>query len=535
MTIRVLLVDDEADTLLPQMAQVMEQLGFIFLKEAEAENVTSSIRTINPDVILLDLHFPGDDQNLNGQTTGGKLLSTIRRDFPSKPVVLFTTRINDNDIPLEKFEVAPHGSFDKPDFDTNHSWMQPLSAMLRSAIEVSKLGANSIFDDLGFVVGSTDTMLEVASKIHIAASNILNVIIYGESGTGKELVAKAIHNLSERKTGRFEELNCSGTGGDANMLESQLFGHRKGSYTGAAERRLGYFELANKGTLFLDEIQDIPMLLQNKLMKVIEGKAFRRIGDEVDTQSDFRLIVATNERLSNLVDEKRLRPDLAYRFTQFPISLPPLRDRMEDLPQLTDVFLKRAAQKYGKYISGIRQETRDKLQSHDWGGNLRELKDVIELAVAITTSTTLLPENITFSDIMTDGTKSFSSVSQPQFYGNDSASYERTATADVDAVLPPPCSAMIDEHGLKDVLTDKLESLPIEERYKFLSDQKDIELRKMVLIEFIRRLHQRIGKKIQHKILAEELDPLINGNRDYARIRQLVCASLTMSDLKWNK
>jgi hypothetical protein len=238
------------------------------------------------------------------------------------------------------------------------------------------------------------------------------------------------------------------------------------------------------------------------------------------------------------VASKLLREDLAYRLTGFLISLPPLRDRLEDLPVLADVFLKNAVQNSLKHVTKIRPETLDKLRFHHWRGNIRELKNIIEQAVAMTTSTVLIPEDIVFLGIAPPEKKLLSAISHFQQPVNISAGVDGSAT---NAAFPSPCSALSGEPEIGNndavvlLLTDELEFLPIEDRYNFLTRQKDGDLRKRILIEFIKRLRQRTGKKVQHKLLAEALDPLINGNMDYVRIRQFVCGSVSLSQLEFNK
>jgi len=504
-SVKVLLVDDEADSLLPSLSQAMEPLGFIFYKEAEAKKVSKAILQINPDVILLDLHFPGDDLNQNGRTTGGILLPKIMQEFPDKAVVLFTTRIDNNEIPLEKFDIKPHGSFAKEPFSKGSTAPERLGKVLRSAIISAKSSTTTDSTDFGFIVGKTKIMQEVATRIRNAASNALNVTIFGETGTGKELVAAAIHRVSGR-TGSYVYLNCSGVGLDANTLESQIFGHERGAFTGATERRQGVVELADKGTLFLDEIQGIPGPLQDKLIKVIENGEFRRMGGTATLHSSFRLIVATNERLTVLVSDSRLRKDLAYRLDELKITLPPLRERLEDMDELVEIFVKKGNEKTKKDVKFIRKETIELLRSHSWGGNIRELENTIIRAVATTSSNVLLPDDIQFSDIEPIHDELLSTVS--------------TAQASRRSILS---------------LTDDLEALPLENRLKFLQKNKDYELRREVLIEFIRRLRLKTGKKVQDKGLAEALDRIVN-DKDYNRIRQFVhVTGVQLPKLEFNK
>jgi len=528
--IRVLFIDDEADTMYPSLAQNMEPLGFTIFKKTDTENVVSSIHETNPDVILLDLHFPGDELNRNGATTGGRLLHVIHDNFSNIAVVLFTTRMDDDKIPIDTFIVQPHGRFAKSNLTENPSWPTALSASLQSAIDSTKLMENLDLSDIGFLIGKTARMQEVAKLIYKTARSDSNVLIYGESGTGKELVAEAIHKLNSRRMGPFEKVNCSGVA--ENILDSDLFGHEKGAFTSAIRRRLGYIELANNGTLFLDEIQDMPISLQNKLMIVIEKGIFRRMGGVKDLSSNFRLITATNKKVSDLVKEKRLRHDFAFRLSGISINLPPLRDRLEDLPALAEIFLKNAVNPTKIHVNKIRLETINKLKSHSWPGNIRELKITIERAVALTTSTTLLPEDIFFDNIV---------PIEKEMACYENGIEKKTPISITNGINRESSIGSAEYEEIKkdnsaQLFTDKLEVLPLEDRYKFLVDWKDKELRKEVLTEFARRLRIRIGKKVSHKILAENLYPGINAKKDYDKIRKFVNDShVNLAKLEWNK
>lgn len=505
--VRVLLIDDEANTLLPPLAQALEPMGFEFHKESSGAQALQSVASISPDVILLDLHFPGDDHSKDGRTTGGRLLTEIRQQFESIPIVVFTTRLDDVDIPLETFDEQFDGCFAKPDFRSDKQWVPALARAMRDAIEMASTDRNPDADDLGFLAGLGKEMRMATGKIRTAARNDLTVLIYGETGTGKQLAAEAIHKLSGR-TGRFEHYNCSGA--HPETLDSKLFGHEKGAFTGAHAATPGLFELADKGTLFLDEIQGMPIELQNKLMTVIENGLVRRMGATADKQVDVRLIVATNHNLSDLAAEGVLRVDLAYRFAQFPIHLPPLRQRMADLSEFFRFFVNSANAKLGKSVLNLlRPETRDKLLAHSWPGNIRELESTILRAVANTRSSVLLPGDIEFVHIARRESEGLAHNSQ------EPATTSAPAPSDVVAPSVPPAF----------FLTDLLETKPIAERYDFLKNQRDVNLRREILSEFICRLRRRAGERVTHKILAAELDPLTNGFKDLDKIRQFLSES----------
>lgn len=518
--IRVLLIDDEAGSLLPSLAQNLGSLGFEFVKEVLPQNAVQSVSSNQPDIILLDMHFPGDDRRTDGRTTGGEILTTLRRKFSEIPVVVFTTRLEDNDIPLECFEEEPHGYFAKPDFHQKE-WASVLSDTLRRAIETAQLIEDPEAAGLDFFVGKTQRMHEVAAKACVAARNSLNVLIYGETGTGKQRLAESIHKLSGRK-GRFEHLNCSGM--DESTMEARLFGHEKGAFTGAHTARPGLFNLADGGTLFLDEIQAMPMDLQNKLMLVIENGKIRPMGASTDRLVDVRIIVATNHSLSALVEDGLLRSDLAERFKVILIALPPLRDRMEDLPALFGIFLEAANRSCSRTLQNVlRSETLEKLKSYRWPGNIRELENTIMRAVVNTTSNILLPQDIQFDVIAPDEV-----MSLPSLPGNSEGG------AHPAAATPSEVPVVSARARLASELTDQLEVLDIKDRYAFLLAQGD-DLRKDILTEIVRRLRQKSGKKVRHKELACVLDPLINGNKDFDRIRQFINGCVRLSQLACNQ
>tara|TARA_R110002051_G_scaffold314666_1_gene391996 strand:+ start:58145 stop:60790 length:2646 start_codon:yes stop_codon:yes gene_type:complete len=237
------------------------------------------------------------------------------------------------------------------------------------------------------IIGSGDNMQKVYHLMSIVAESNSTVLVLGETGTGKELIARAIHNASPRHDKLMIKVNCAAM--PANLIESELFGHEKGSFTGATERRIGKFELANNGTLFLDEIGEMPLESQVKLLRVIQEREFERIGGKDTIKVNVRIIAATNRELRKEVDEGRFRSDLYYRLNVFPISLPPLRERMEDLDLLANFFVKKYNKNTGKNIEHISRSAMQKLRSYSWPGNIRELEHLIERSLLMATDTTL--------------------------------------------------------------------------------------------------------------------------------------------------
>jgi len=231
------------------------------------------------------------------------------------------------------------------------------------------------------MVGSSPALLEMLQKVELVAPTDSTVLIYGETGTGKELVARALHNRSARKDRPLVKVNCAAI--SAGLVESELFGHVKGAFTGALERRVGRFELANGGTIFLDEVGELPLETQVKLLRVLQEQEFEPVGSSRTVHVDVRIIAATNRDLEDAVRGGRLRSDLFYRLNVFPIQVPPLRERRSDLPQLVMFFLSRFSQKLGKKIEAVPQGVMDLLTTYAWPGNIRELQNIIERAVVL--------------------------------------------------------------------------------------------------------------------------------------------------------
>jgi len=231
------------------------------------------------------------------------------------------------------------------------------------------------------IVGKSDAMKTVFSMIQKAARSDAPVIIYGESGTGKDLVAQAIHRQGHRKDGPFIQLNCAAL--NESLLESELFGHIKGAFTGAYRHRLGRFEAAHGGDLFLDEIGDIPIPVQVKLLHVLESKQIERVGDHRSVSVDVRIITATNKNLVELIEKKSFREDFFFRINVIPIHLPPLRERIDDIPLLVDTFIRRLRDKSGKSVTGIHRKAMEALMEYPWPGNVRELKSGLEYAFVL--------------------------------------------------------------------------------------------------------------------------------------------------------
>ena len=237
------------------------------------------------------------------------------------------------------------------------------------------------------LIGSSDRFQRVLDGIETAAPVECTVLLRGETGTGKEVVARAIHESGARRNNRFVAVNCAAI--PAALLESELFGHERGAFTGAVAQTVGRFQAADRGTLFLDEIGDLPLELQPKLLRVLQEREFERLGSGRTQQVDVRVIAATNQDLLRMVREGRFRADLYYRINVFPIELPPLRDRQEDIPALVDHFIRKFAERYRKQIEHVPDCLMEALTEYDWPGNIRELQNFIERSVIMSAGTTL--------------------------------------------------------------------------------------------------------------------------------------------------
>jgi formate hydrogenlyase transcriptional activator len=239
------------------------------------------------------------------------------------------------------------------------------------------------------IIGSSQSLKWVLQQVQTVAPTTSAVLVQGETGTGKELIARAIHNLSSRRNAPFINLNCAAI--PAGLLESELFGHERGAFTGAFSSQVGRFQLADGGTLFLDEIGELPLELQPKLLRVLQEREFERLGSARTVQIDVRIVAASNQDLSHMVQDRRFRADLYYRLNVFPISLPPLRARSEDIPALVQHFVQKFSQQMAKDIEWIPPEVMEALKLHDWPGNIRELGNFIERAVIMSTGPVLRP------------------------------------------------------------------------------------------------------------------------------------------------
>ncbi len=330
-----------------------------------------------PDLILLDIMLPGLD--------GLETLKRIKHYDENLPVIILSAQ-GSIEVAVEALRYGAYDYFPKP-ID-----QQRLEPAIKNAIknydltkELQNLRENVqkeySFDNIISADGKMQDVFKLVSKV---LNNDITVLIYGESGTGKELIARAIHYNGKRKQGPFTVVNCASI--PRELLESELFGHEKGSFTGAHQRKLGKFEIANGGTLFLDEVGELEMLLQAKLLRVIQEKEFERVGGTELIKTDVRIISATNRDLKQAVEEKEFREDLYYRLNSFPIYIPPLRQRRGDILVLAQHFLDSFNKKLGKSIKGFTKKSLKFMYEYNWPGNIREMENTIERCMIISES-----------------------------------------------------------------------------------------------------------------------------------------------------
>ena len=346
---------------------------------------------------------PADDASVRAFRTGETLIDSHEGE---KSVAHVPMTGRDGVVGILSLGTRQEGAFSEDDLAFLTQVARQLAIAIENARtfrevsdEKNKLALEKLYledelrSELKFeeIVGRSETLRRVLEQIETVAPTDSTVLIYGETGSGKELIARALHNLSSRKSGAFVKLNCAAI--PTGLLESELFGHEKGAFTGAITQRIGRFELANRGTMFLDEVGEIPLELQPKLLRVLQEREFERLGSTRTLRTDARLIAATNRDLAALVSEQKFRSDLYYRLNVFPVRVPALRERPEDIPLLVRHFVQQFSRQLGKTIDAIPADTMSLLTRYPWPGNIRELQNVIERAVILTTGPILAVRN----------------------------------------------------------------------------------------------------------------------------------------------
>jgi DNA-binding NtrC family response regulator len=370
---RILVVEDEANARAGYEA-LLRKWGCEVLSVPSAEEALAKIAEFRPVVILADVELPGMD--------GLELLRQLGTEIVSVPAIIITGK-GSEERAVAAIESGAFWYIEKPLkapvlralLDRALGKVRDLRAVASLTKELRAAGR------LGELVGASKPMQEVMLLVEMAAPTTASVLITGETGSGKEVVARTLHRLSPRSAKPFVAVNCSAI--PESLMESEIFGHEKGAFTGAAERRMGCFELADGGTLLLDEIGEMPAATQAKLLRVLEDHKVRRLGSKSETPVDVRVLAATNKAPDQAVAKGELRQDLFFRLNVFHIHLPPLRMHKEDLPALVEHVLRELSERHSKVVRGVSTEVMEAFKSHPWPGNIRELRNVLERATVM--------------------------------------------------------------------------------------------------------------------------------------------------------
>jgi DNA-binding NtrC family response regulator len=383
----ILLVEDK-DSLRAMLRHALEAHGHSVIEARDEPEAVRALRTTRPGVVLSDLRLPEGD--------GFGVLRAAKELDPELPVVVMTAYSTIQDA----VKAIKEGALDflaKP-VDPDH-----LLLMVERALSQRRMATENILlkEELASrrgapqIIGEDPKLKQVTISLHRAAATDATVLLEGESGTGKELFARALHALSPRADGPFVAINCAAI--PETLLETELFGHEKGAFTGASARKPGKFEMAHRGTLFLDEIGDLPLSLQAKILRALEEKRFERLGGTVSLQVDVRVVAATNRHLKAAVAARQFREDLYFRLSVFPITIPPLRERPDDILMLAKHFIERFSRDLKKKPLTLAQSAIQELQTYGWPGNVRELQNCIERAVILTEGDTIHARHLNLS------------------------------------------------------------------------------------------------------------------------------------------
>jgi two-component system nitrogen regulation response regulator GlnG len=381
--IKNILVADDEESIRWVLGKALTKQGFKVDLASDGKEALDMFRYNHYDMAVLDIKMPG--------ITGLELLSRFQEEKPGLLTVIMTAESTMKNA-IEAMKQGAYDYITKP-FD-----LDALDAIILKANKATAVSdqVNLLKDELREhyqldrnIIGNSQPMQQVYKLLGKVAPSDVTVLVTGESGTGKELIARAIHFNSPRLGKPFLALNCAAI--PRELLESELFGHEKGAFTGASERKTGKFEQANGGTLFLDEIGDMPLELQAKLLRVLQEKEITRTGGSSTIQVDVRIVAATNQDLKNKVRSKEFREDLYYRLNVVPLALPPLRERREDIPLLIDYFIRHAVEELGVSTKGCTTETIKLLQGYAWPGNVRELENSIQRATLLSSDPLLIP------------------------------------------------------------------------------------------------------------------------------------------------
>jgi two-component system nitrogen regulation response regulator NtrX len=361
----VLVVDDEKG-ILETLSSIIEDEGYDVITASSGEEGLKMFLKHTPDLILLDIWMPDMD--------GIETLKKIRSKNKDVSIIMISGHSN-IDTAVQAIKLGAYDFLEKP-LSLDKVLILISRALEKQKLEKENIALKSSISEQWKIVGESPKIVELQDKISKAAASMGRVIIYGESGAGKELVARALHETGARKDKDFIEVNCAAI--PQELIESELFGHEKGSFAGAFEAKKGKFELADGGTLFLDEIGDMTLTTQAKVLRIIETQEFQKVGGSKKIQVDVRIIAATNKDLEEEIQKAQFREDLYFRLNVIPIYVPPLRERKDDIPLLIEHFLQNLARQYGQKKKQLSKATLRSLMEYDWPGNVRELKNTIE-------------------------------------------------------------------------------------------------------------------------------------------------------------
>jgi two-component system, NtrC family, response regulator AtoC len=432
--VKILIVDDEPDTLI-LLREIMEKENYEVRTTTDSQMAMNTFSEFHPDIVLSDIQMPHVD--------GVALLADIRRRNPSTQVILLTA-YGSLSTAVEGIKAGAFDYLSKP-FS-----LEEIRAVVRRAIEHKRTlelvqpPSPSCFPkppEINQIQGQSPSMVVVYKLVARVAPTESTVLIHGETGTGKELIARAIHSNSLRNQGPFIAVDC-GTLSE-NLLESELFGHERGAFTGALAMKRGLLESADHGTCFLDEIGDISPNLQAKLLRVLQEHEIRRVGGMGSIKVDVRIIAATNKNLKQLVENGKFREDLFYRLNVVAIHLPPLRERREDLPTLIQYFLGKYSQMNNKPVQGVHPQALTFLIQYQWPGNIRELEHTIERAVVMTPHSVIMPHDLPLAVVTAS-----SAAAQPA----STATWKTLEELEREQVVKVLDAQMGDEHRTAEIL-----------------------------------------------------------------------------------
>ncbi len=416
----ILVVDDVSENL-KLLLSLLTPVGYKVRPASNGAEALDAVMEKKPDLILLDIKMPGMD--------GFEVCKRLKADSQLKKIpIIFISALGETADKVKAFHAGGVDYITKPFQEEEvlmrvqtHIELHRMRVNLESIVAERTLNLQMSYEEIkqlkkrleheniflrqeieiqfrhDEIVGDSDAMKGVLSQAEMVAKQDTSILILGETGTGKELIARAIHNISPRKNRAMIKVNCAAL--PATLIESELFGREKGAFTGALARQVGRFEAADGSTIFLDEIGDLPLEMQAKLLRVLHDGQFERLGSAESVFADVRVIAATNHNLEQEMREGRFRQDLYYRLSVFPITVPPLRERREDIPLLAWSFVREFGESMGKSISEISKKDMDTLKSYSWPGNVRELKNIIERAMILSTGATLHLDPMSSGDV----------------------------------------------------------------------------------------------------------------------------------------